>query len=165
MCRCLRGSSSNNTERRPSLLLGVATGLLWAPCAGPVLGLILTGAALNGASVGTSLLLLAYAAGAATSLAMALLIGGRVFAMMKRSLGAGEWIRRGLGAAVLAAVVAITLGLDTGLLTRLSLARTASLEQSLLDKFQAGQNAAGGQTKTARSTRKSFAHAPGVTSS
>src|ERR1700683_357260 len=27
-----------------SLLLGVATGLLWAPCAGPILGLILTGA-------------------------------------------------------------------------------------------------------------------------
>src|SRR3546814_1289481 len=31
--------------------LGVATGLLWAPCAGPILGLLLTGAALNGASV------------------------------------------------------------------------------------------------------------------
>ena len=54
------------------LLLGVATGLLWAPCAGPVLGLILTGAALQGASVKTALLLLAYAAGAATSLALAL---------------------------------------------------------------------------------------------
>ena len=54
---------------RASLLLGVATGLLWAPCAGPILGLILTGAAISGASVGTSLLLLAYAAGAATSLA------------------------------------------------------------------------------------------------
>ena len=53
----------------PSLLLGVATGLLWAPCAGPMLGLILTGAALQGANVKTSLLLLAYAAGAATSLA------------------------------------------------------------------------------------------------
>src|SRR5580704_4960942 len=36
-----------------SFLLGVATGFLWAPCAGPVLGLILTGAALNGANVGT----------------------------------------------------------------------------------------------------------------
>ena len=102
----------------PSLLLGVATGLLWAPCAGPVLGLILTGAALEGASVGTTLLLLAYAAGAATSLALALLVGGRVFTAMKRSLGAGEWIRRGLGVAVLVAVAAIALGLDTGFLTR-----------------------------------------------
>ena len=51
----------------PSALLGIATGLLWAPCAGPILGLILTGAALNGASAWTSLLLLAYALGAATS--------------------------------------------------------------------------------------------------
>jgi cytochrome c biogenesis protein CcdA/thiol-disulfide isomerase/thioredoxin len=126
------------TQRSPalaSLLLGVATGLLWAPCAGPVLGLILTGAALNGANVGTSLLLLAYALGAATSLALALLIGGRVFAAMKRSLGVGEWIRRGLGVAVLAGVVAISLGLDTGLLTQVSLASTSSLEQGLIDKF------------------------------
>src|ERR1700742_169683 len=91
------------------LLLGVATGLLWAPCAGPILGLILTGAALQGASTHTSLLLLIYAAGAATSLAVALLAGGRVFAAMKRSLGAEEWIRRILGVAVLAAVIAVAL--------------------------------------------------------
>src|SRR6202167_4207835 len=109
----------------PSLLLGVATGLLWAPCAGPILGLILTGAALQGANLHTSLLLAAYAAGAATSLALALLIGGRVFAAMKRSLGVGAWIRRGLGAAVLAAVVVVALGLDTGFLTEVSLAGTA----------------------------------------
>jgi len=112
--------------------LGVATGLLWAPCAGPILGLVLTGAALNGASVQTSLLLLAYAAGAATSLAVALLIGGRVFATMKRSLGAGEWVRRGLGALVLAGVSAIALGLDTGLLTRVSSAGTNRIEQQLI---------------------------------
>jgi cytochrome c biogenesis protein CcdA/thiol-disulfide isomerase/thioredoxin len=117
-----------------SLLLGVATGLLWAPCAGPILGLILTGAAIKGASANTTLLLLAYAAGAATSLAAALLIGGRVFAAMKRSLGAGEWIRRGLGIAVLLGVVAIAFGLDTGILTQLSLAKTAGLEQTLVDK-------------------------------
>src|SRR6201986_3610823 len=61
-----------------SLLLGVATGLLWAPCAGPILGLIFTGAAINGASTSTTLLLLFYALGAATSLAAALLIGGKV---------------------------------------------------------------------------------------
>jgi cytochrome c biogenesis protein CcdA/thiol-disulfide isomerase/thioredoxin len=124
-----------------SLLLGVATGLLWAPCAGPVLGLILTGAALRGASVGTSLLLIAYAAGAATSLALALLVGGRVFAAMKRSLHVGEWVRRGLGAAVIVAVVAIALGLDTNFLTRVSLASTVPLEQNLLDKLHVSNNA------------------------
>jgi len=124
------------------LLLGVATGFLWAPCAGPVLGLILTGAALQGASVTTTLLLLTYAAGAATSLALALLIGGRVFAAMKRSIGAGEWIRRGLGAAVLVAITAIALGLDTGVLTNLSAGSTTSLEQGLLDKLRPRGNAA-----------------------
>jgi cytochrome c biogenesis protein CcdA/thiol-disulfide isomerase/thioredoxin len=115
-----------------SLLLGVATGLLWAPCAGPILGLILTGAAIKGASTSTTLLLLAYALGAATSLAAALLIGGRVFTAMKKSLGVGEWVRRALGVLVLAGVAAIALGLDTGLLTQLSLTRTNGLEQSLL---------------------------------
>jgi cytochrome c biogenesis protein CcdA/thiol-disulfide isomerase/thioredoxin len=119
----------------PSFLLGIATGLLWAPCAGPILGLILTGAALRGANIQTSLLLLAYATGAATSLALALVVGGRVFAAMKRSLGVGEWVRRGLGAAVLVAVAAIAFGLDTGFLTQVSTASTTALEQGLLDRF------------------------------
>jgi thiol-disulfide isomerase/thioredoxin len=122
-----------------SALLGVATGLLWAPCAGPILGLILTGAAINGASANTTLLLLAYALGAATSLAAALLIGGRLFAAMKRSLGVGEWVRRGLGVLVLAGVAAIALGLDTGFLTQLSQSRTASLEQMLLERTRLGR--------------------------
>ena len=133
-----RDAASGGSGIVPSLLLGVATGLLWAPCAGPVLGLILTGAALNGASAGTSLLLLAYAAGAATSLALAILIGGTVFAAMKRSLGVGQWIRRGLGVAVLAGVGAIALGLDTGFLTNVSLAGTSSLEQGLLERLKPG---------------------------
>jgi cytochrome c biogenesis protein CcdA/thiol-disulfide isomerase/thioredoxin len=119
-----------------SVLLGVATGLLWAPCAGPILGLLLTTAAIQGASVQTTLLLLAYALGAATSLAIALFAGGRIFAALKRNLGISEWVRRGLGAAVLAGAVAIALGLDTGLLTRLSESSTERIEQALLDMGQ-----------------------------
>lgn len=118
-----------------SLLIGVATGLLWAPCAGPILGLVLTGAALQGANLQTTLLLLAYAAGAATSLALALLVGGWLFATMKRSLGGGEWVRRGLGVAVIAGVAAIGLGLDTGLFASLSSANTDRIERALLDNF------------------------------
>ena len=131
-----KGARAGGSSVVASLLLGVATGLLWAPCAGPVLGLILTGAALQGASVGTTLLLLAYALGAATSLALALLVGGKVYQTMKRSLGVGEWLRRGVGVAVLVAVAAIGLGLDTGFLTQASVASTASLEQGLIDKLQ-----------------------------
>ena len=127
-----------------SFLIGVATGLLWAPCAGPILGLLLTGAALQGANIGTTLLLLAYAAGAATSLALALLVGGKVFGLMKKSLGAGEWLRRGLGALMLAGVAAIALGLDTGVLSRLSTASTGGLEQSLVDRLSAKPKAQGG---------------------
>lgn len=118
-----------------SFILGCATGLLWAPCAGPILGIVLTGAAIQGASVTTTLLLLAYAAGAATSLALALFAGARIFATMKRGLGVGEWIRRGLGVAMLLGAVAIMSGLDTGVLARLSVAGTTRLEDALISRL------------------------------
>jgi cytochrome c biogenesis protein CcdA/thiol-disulfide isomerase/thioredoxin len=139
-----KGGRGKNSGFAASLLLGVATGLLWAPCAGPVLGLVLTGAALQGASAQTALLLLTYALGAATSLALALLVGGKVFAAMKRSIGVGEHIRRVLGVLVLGGVVAIALGVDTGLLTRLSLSGTNKIEQGLLDRFRGGAAKTGG---------------------
>jgi cytochrome c biogenesis protein CcdA/thiol-disulfide isomerase/thioredoxin len=129
-----------NTTEAPSigrsLVLGMSTGLLWAPCAGPILGLILTGAAIQGPSAHTTFLLLSFAAGAASSLAVALLAGNKVFALMKKSLGADEWIRRGLGAAVLVGVVAIALGWDTGILRRLSLSSTSGIEQKLIDRLR-----------------------------
>jgi len=127
----------------PSLLLGVATGFLWAPCAGPILGLVLTGAAISGPNAHTTALLFAYAAGAATSLAIAILAGGRVFRALKRSLGAGEWVRRALGVAILLAVAAIAFGWDSSVLTRLSLAGTNRLEQSLIDAIKPDNAAPG----------------------
>ena len=123
-----------------SVILGVATGLLWAPCAGPILGIIFTAAALQGASFNTTLLLLAYALGAATSLALALLVGGKVFARMKKSLGASEHIRQVLGVLVLAGVAAIAFGLDTRVLSKISSAQTASLESGLARKLGASQS-------------------------
>ena len=123
-----------------SVILGVATGLLWAPCAGPILGIIFTAAALQGASFNTTLLLLAYALGAATSLALALLVGGKLFARMKKSLGATERIRQLLGLLVLLGVAAIALGLDTRVLSKISSAQTASIETGLARRLGASQS-------------------------
>lgn len=94
----------------PSALLGAATGLLWAPCTGPILGLVLTGAAISGPNAHTTALLFAYAAGASTSL-----------------------------------------GWDGTVLTRLSLAGTNRLEQSLLDR--AGSRDANGAAESSMAMR------------
>ena len=147
LTRPLVALGSRLSERQPgekesiwsSAVLGVATGLLWAPCAGPILGIIFTAAAIQGASFNTTLLLLAYALGAATSLALALIVGGKVFARMKRSLGASERIRQALGLLVLVGVAAIAFGLDTRVLSKLSSAQTASLETGLARKLGVGQ--------------------------
>jgi thiol-disulfide isomerase/thioredoxin len=157
------GATSSGISR--SALLGVATGLLWAPCAGPILGLVLTGAAISGPTPRTTVLLLAYAAGACASLALALLAGRRVFAAMKDALGVGEWIRRGLGVAVLLGVIAVAFNLDSGVLTRLSFAHTDHLEQSLLKLVSpdAGAVAAAGGAQSSVSSSTPLAALSGAT--
>ncbi len=131
----LQQQADRQASVKGSLLLGVAVGFLWAPCAGPILGLVLAGAALNGANLYSALLLLVFAAGAATSLGLALLAGGRVFALMKRGFGAEEWVRRGLGVVVMAGVVVIALGWDTRFLAKFSFLNTAVTEQKLLARL------------------------------
>lgn len=147
------GPAGNDQSIGRSLAVGVATGLLWAPCAGPILGLVLTGAAVSGPNAHTTVLLLFYALGAAVSLATALFAGNRLFAALKKGLGAGEWVRRTLGVAVLVGVAAIAAGLDNGVLTRLSLARTDRIEQALLGRVgtATGPNASNA-TSVSRST-------------
>jgi cytochrome c biogenesis protein CcdA/thiol-disulfide isomerase/thioredoxin len=129
----LQGNST--TERSgigKSFVLGISTGLLWAPCAGPIQGLILTGAAIQGPGVRSSLLLLSFALGAATSLGIALFAGNKAFSAMKRSLSFEARIRRALGVAVIMGVVAIVLGWDTNLLTKFSFVNTSKAETHLI---------------------------------
>jgi cytochrome c biogenesis protein CcdA/thiol-disulfide isomerase/thioredoxin len=133
----LQGAPATETSVGKSFLLGISTGLLWAPCAGPILGLILTGAAIQGPGARSSFLLLSYALGAAASLAIALFAGKKVFSTMKNSLRFDVWIRRTLGAAVIIGVVAIALGWDTNLLAKISFVNTATAEEHLIHAFGA----------------------------
>ncbi|WP_298213480.1 cytochrome c biogenesis protein DipZ [Acidocella sp.] len=135
-----RLSAAAQTQRHEAIgaaLLGGAVGFLWAPCAGPILGLVLAGAALSGVNPRTAFLLLAYAAGAATSLGLVVGAGGALFKQMKRGLHLGEWVRRVAGVVVLLGVAGIASGAETGALARLSSSNTTTLEQGLLRLFGA----------------------------
>ena len=115
-----------------SIMLGVATGLLWAPCAGPILGVILTGAMLQGANAQTSLLLLAYGAGSALSLGILIFAGRGLVNRLKPSIPFTGWLRRGAGVAVLGAAALIATGTDKTLLAGTSSEGLAGVETRVL---------------------------------
>jgi cytochrome c biogenesis protein CcdA/thiol-disulfide isomerase/thioredoxin len=117
-------------------LLGVALGFLWAPCAGPILGLILAGVALQGLNAYSLALLLSFALGAASSLVLALLAGKTLFTRLKKTLVFEHHFKRGLGLLVIIAVVILALGWDSRYLAKLTPINTADTEQTLLDKLQ-----------------------------
>ncbi len=146
----LQGGPTTESSIGKSFVLGISTGLLWAPCAGPILGLILTGAAIQGPGAHSSFLLLSFALGAATSLGIALFAGNKAFSAMKRSLSVQVWIRRALGVAVIMGVVAIALGWDTNLLIKFSFVNTSKAEAHLINAL-GPQKPAGGVVTTASS--------------
>ena len=129
----LDASTRKNAGPVGSIMLGVATGLLWAPCAGPILGVILTGAMLQGANAHTSLLLLAYGAGSALSLGTLIFAGRGLVNRLKPSIPFTGWFRRGAGVAVLAAAAVISTGADKTLLAGTSSEGVASVEKSVLE--------------------------------
>ncbi|AZE55358.1 DipZ protein [Pseudomonas synxantha] len=117
-----------------SLMIGVATGLLWAPCAGPILGVILTGAMLQGANAQTSLLLVAYGLGSALSLGTLIFAGRGLVNRLKASIPVTGWLRRATGYAVLAAALMISTGADKTLLAGASSEDVSVLEKGVLER-------------------------------
>lgn len=116
-----------------SLMIGVATGLLWAPCAGPILGVILTGAMLQGTNAQTSLLLAAYGLGSALSLGTLIFAGRGLVNRLKASIPVTGWLRRATGFAVLAAALMISTGADKSLLAGASSEGVSVLEKGVLE--------------------------------
>ncbi|MBV4482277.1 cytochrome c biogenesis protein DipZ [Pseudomonas khavaziana] len=117
-----------------SLMIGVATGLLWAPCAGPILGVILTGAMLQGANAQTSLLLAAYGLGSALSLGTLIFAGRGLVNRLKATIPLTGWLRRATGFAVLAAALMISTGADKTLLAGASSEGVSVLEKGVLER-------------------------------
>jgi cytochrome c biogenesis protein CcdA/thiol-disulfide isomerase/thioredoxin len=98
-------------------LLGVSLGLVFTPCAGPVIGAVATVAATQSLTVDAFLITLAYGLGAGV-----VLLGIAVAARRGLRLGAvrahAPAVRRALGVCVLAVALLMALGVDKKLQTR-----------------------------------------------
>jgi cytochrome c-type biogenesis protein len=95
------------------LVLGGALGLIWTPCAGPVLGSILTLIATSKDIASSSALLVAYALGAALPM-LAIAYGGQHITTRVRSVARlAPRLRQAFGAIVIAVAAATFMHYDT----------------------------------------------------
>ncbi len=90
----LNDASSRQRGWIGSLLAGLAVGLLWAPCAGPVLGAILSLGFVHPGQATTGGLLLAYGSGGALMLFLLGWCGAALIARLRRGQAFGERLRR-----------------------------------------------------------------------
>jgi cytochrome c biogenesis protein CcdA/thiol-disulfide isomerase/thioredoxin len=99
------------------LVLGLSLGLLFTPCAGPVIAAVVTVAATHSLTVEAFLITLAYGLGAGVVL-LGVAVAARRGMSLRSVRARAPAVRRGLGVAVLAAVVLMVLGVDKDLQTR-----------------------------------------------
>lgn len=93
-------------------ILGIALGLVWTPCAGPILAAITTLVATSGVTWFTFLITFIYSLG--TAIPMFLIIyGGQKIITSSRGLARhSEWIRKGFGVLMILAALAIAFHYD-----------------------------------------------------
>jgi len=111
------GFSGGNAAADPSVLggfvLGTTLGLVWTPCAGPVLGSILTVIATSKDTAWASTLLVAYAIGAAIPM-LAIAYGGQAVTTRVRSLARiAPRLQQGFGVVVIGFAVLSYFQYDT----------------------------------------------------
>ncbi len=133
----LNDASSRQRGWIGSLLAGLAVGLLWAPCAGPVLGAILSLGFVHPGQATTGGLLLAYGSGGALMLFLLGWCGAALITRLRRGQAFGERLRRLAGGAMLASVALIASG-------AIAICRDAGgLSQALEQRLAARSAAAG----------------------
>ena len=133
------------------LATGVGLGLVWTPCAGPILGAITSLAVTALGSLATLGLVIAYALGAGLPL-LAIALGGRAALARLRLRNASAWASRAFGILVLVTAGLMAVGADTAISADLTSAMpdwTGTLQtlersgqvQSALHEVIAGANA------------------------
>ena len=113
------------------VLLGAAVGMLWAPCAGPILALLVAATAQSPWSESVRALL-AFAFGGAVSLGAVLWLGERASMRLRWVRAYEQPIRRVTGALALASAVLVATGWDRSVFRLADFVTTAHAETTLL---------------------------------
>ena len=101
----LNSRSGQTRGMASAFLAGLAVGLLWSPCAGPILGAIFSINIAGHSTIATGALLAAYGSGCALMLGL-LVFGGRsLMAPLRAKSALMAKLRQGAGVAMLAAVI------------------------------------------------------------
>ena len=107
------GSAASRPGALGGFVLGTTLGLVWTPCAGPVLGSILTIVATSSDTAWASLLLVTYAIGAAIPM-LAVAYGGQAVTTRIRSIAKiSPRLQQGFGVVVIAFAIASYFQYDT----------------------------------------------------
>jgi|SRR5579863_510940 len=105
--------------RLGSLLIGGSLGLIWAPCAGPILGIVITLATVQRSFGQTLLLMGGYALGASVPMLLIGYGGQRMSRKIQRFRSWGPIAHKALGSLTIVTVIGLHFHLDTLLLSRL----------------------------------------------
>lgn len=109
----LNSRSGQTRGMASAFLAGLAVGLLWSPCAGPILGTIFSINIAGHSAIATGALLAAYGSGCALMLGL-LVFGGRsLMAPLRAKSALMAKLRQGAGVAMLAAVILNATGMTS----------------------------------------------------
>lgn len=106
-----RGSATK-TSAGSGILVGISLGLIWTPCAGPILGTIITLAATEGDFLTTAILFAAYSLGAGIPMLGIAYGSGWLFGKLKVLSTHAHVINRIFGILILLTALSIALGWD-----------------------------------------------------
>ncbi len=158
------GAGPESQPKRGSILGGLVTGvglgLVWTPCAGPILGAITSLAVTAPGSLATLTLVVAYSIGAGLPL-LGIALGGRAALARMRMRSASAWAGRAFGILVLVTAGLMAVGADTTISADLTsalpdwtntlqtLERSGQVQSALHDV--GGANASAGDTSSPES--------------